>query len=95
MTRRLALALCVGLPPLVPGLARADAASRGAVTATASPCPECGGFVAYRFGMKYCPDCRAPLPSLMLLESKVELEYYCERCAHGWPVVEAPAPTPT
>ena len=41
--------------------------------------------------MTHCPDCRTPIASLMMIDSKNVPEYYCERCAHGFPV-EKPAP---
>lgn len=45
--------------------------------------------------MTHCPDCRSPILSLMMLDAKNEPEYYCERCAVGFPVVEKkPAPAP-
>jgi hypothetical protein len=30
----------------------------------------------------------------MMLDEKIMPEYYCERCNHGWPVLEAPVPAP-
>jgi len=44
--------------------------------------------------MKTCPDCRNPMPSLMLLDARVTPEYYCERCAKGFPVAEKPLTAP-
>ena len=43
--------------------------------------------------MTHCPDCRAPILSMMMIDAENEPQYYCERCAHGFPVVEKkPAP---
>ena len=44
--------------------------------------------------MTHCPDCRNPITSLMLLDSKTEPEYYCERCFRGFPVDRKTAPVP-
>jgi uncharacterized protein YbaR (Trm112 family) len=44
--------------------------------------------------MTHCPDCRSPILSLMMLDTKIEPEYYCERCDHGFPVVKKSAPAP-
>jgi uncharacterized protein YbaR (Trm112 family) len=38
--------------------------------------------------MTHCPECRTPILSLMMLDARNEPEYYCERCAAGYPVVE-------
>ena len=39
--------------------------------------------------MKQCPECRSPIHSLMMLDSRNEPEYYCERCARGYPMAKA------
>lgn len=38
--------------------------------------------------MTHCPDCRSPILSLMMIDSRNVPEYYCEHCAQSHPVVE-------
>jgi hypothetical protein len=38
--------------------------------------------------MTHCPECRAPIVSLMMIDARNLPEYDCDSCAQAWPVVE-------